>query len=105
MLWVKGMMADKQHLTVDNNTAVGVDGLARDGSTVGVCEEDEASSDLRGLRGTANRRAELFLSLVVHSSRDEGCPDGAGSDGVDTDATTDVLVVETAGEGDDGTLG
>jgi hypothetical protein len=105
MLWVKGMMAGKQHLTVDNNTAVGVDGLARDRSTVGVCEEDEASGNLRGLRGTANRRAELFLSLVVHSSRDEGCPDGTGSDGVDTDATTDVLVVETAGERDDGTLG
>ena len=105
MLWVKGMMADRQHLTVDNNTAVGVDGLARDGSTVGVCKEDEASGDLRGLRGAANRARKLFLSLVVHSSRDKGCPDGAGSDGVDTDATADVLVMETAGEGDDGTLG
>lgn len=105
MLWVKGMMADRQHLTVDNNTAVGVDGLARDGSTVGVCEEDEASSDLRGLRRAADRAGEIFLCLMVHGGRDKGCPDGARSDGVDTDATTDVLVMETAGEGDDGTLG
>ena len=93
-----------EHLTVDNNTAVGMKGLSCDGRAVGRSQEDKAGSDLRGLRRATNRAGELALSLLVHGGRDKRGPDGTGGDCVDANATADVLVVETASKGDDGTL-
>ena len=92
------------HLTADDNTSVGVKGLSSNGRAVGRSQEDKASGDLRGLRGTADRAGEFALSLLVHGGGDQRSPDGTGSDCVDADAAADVLVVETAGEGDDGAL-
>lgn len=94
----------RTHLTADNNTSVGVESLSSNGRAVRRSQEDKASSDLRRLRGAANRAGELALSLLVHGGRDQRSPDGTGSDCVDADAAADVLVVETAGEGDDGAL-
>ena len=41
---------------------------------------------------------------MVHRARDEWRPDGTGTDGVHSDAFTDLLVVEATREGDDGTF-
>jgi hypothetical protein len=82
-----------------------VQSLTSNGRTIRRSQEDKASSNLRGLRGTANRASELALSLLVHGGGDQGGPDGTGGDGVDADAAADVLVVQAAGEGDDGALG
>jgi hypothetical protein len=92
------------YLTADNNTTVGVKSLSSNGRAVRRSQEDEASSDLRGLRGAANRAGELLLCLLVHGGGDQRSPDRTGSDSVDADAAADVLVVKTAGEGDDSTL-
>jgi hypothetical protein len=81
-----------------------VKGLSSNGRAVRRSQEDKASSNLRGLRGTTNRAGELLLSLLVHGGGDKRGPDGAGSDCVDADTAADVLVVKTAGEGDNGTL-
>ena len=94
----------KTHLTADNNTSVGVKGLSGNGRAVGRSQEDEASGDLRGLRGTADRAGEFALSLLVHGGGDQRGPNRTGGNCVDANTTADVLVVETAGEGDDGAL-
>src|SRR5689334_2054818 len=67
-------------------------------------KEDRDSRDLAGLRGTADRSRELLESLLVHGRRDERCPDGTRCNGVDTNALGDVLVVESASEGNNSTL-
>lgn len=41
-------------LTVDDNTAVGVEGLSRDGSRVTSSQEHKAGGNLRRLRRTAD---------------------------------------------------
>lgn len=92
------------HLSVDNDTAVGVDGLSGDGSAVRVRQKHKTGGDLRRLRRTAYRTGEFGLGLLVHSCRDERGPNGSRSDSVHTDTTTDVLVVKTTSERDDGTL-
>ena len=91
-------------LTADDNTTVGVEGLSSNGRAVWRSQEDKAGSDLRRLRRTANRAGELGLGLLVHGGGNQRSPDGTGSDCVDADAAANVLVVETAGEGDDGAL-
>lgn len=68
-------------------------------------QEDEARPDLRRLRRTAHGRRELVLGPVVHGRGHQGCPDWPGAHGVDADALADLLVVEAAGEGDDGAFG
>lgn len=94
-----------QYLAVNNDTTVGVDGLATNGRRVGASEEDETCRDLAGLAGPAHGGCELILCFMVHGGRDERCPNGAGCDSVDTDASADVLVGETTREGHDGALG
>ena len=91
-------------LSVDNDTAVGVDGLTGDTAAVGTCQKDEASGNLRRLTWPAHGRSELFLSLVVHGRWDQRRPDRAGGNSVDTDALGHKLVGQASGEGDDSTL-
>lgn len=93
------------HLSVNNDTAVGVEGLSGDGRTISARQKDKAGGNLRRLRGTAQRTGEFALRLLIHSCRDERGPDGSRSDCIHTDTAADVLVVETTSEGDDGTLG
>jgi hypothetical protein len=81
-----------------------VNGLTSNRSTIRTSQKDKASGNLRGLRRTTNRRGKLLLSLLVHGSRDQGRPHWTRSDGVDTNATTDILVRQTAGKTDDGAL-
>ena len=68
-------------------------------------QEDEAGRNLRRLRGTTHGGRELVLSPVVHGRGHERGPDGARAHGVDADALADLLVVEAAGEGNDGAFG
>lgn len=68
-------------------------------------QEDEAGRNLRRLGGAAHGRRELVLGAVVHGRGHERGPDGARAHGVDADALADLLVVEAAGEGDDGAFG
>lgn len=84
--------ASSNRLTVDDGATVGVDGLSRDGAAVVASQEDEASSNLAGLRRTADRCGELLDGVVVHGSGNERCPDRTRSDGIDPNATSDVLV-------------
>lgn len=91
-------------LTVDNGTAVGVDSLATDGAAVVARQEDKASSNLARLRRPADWGGELLDGLVVHGCRNERGPDRSWSNGVDTDSPSDILVRQTASEGDDGAL-
>ena len=94
----------RRYLTADNDTSVGVESLSSNGRAVRRSQEDKASGNLRRLRGTANGAGELALSLLVHGGRNQRSPDGTGGDCVDADTATDVLVVQTTGEGDDGAL-
>jgi hypothetical protein len=55
----KASRACKIHLTADNNTTIGVEGLSSNGRAVGRSQEDKASGDLRRLRGTADRAGEF----------------------------------------------
>ena len=47
----------------------------------------------------------MILCPVVHGRGNKRGPDGPRADGVDADAFADLLVVESAGEGDDGAFG
>lgn len=42
---------------------------------------------------------------MLHRRGDQRCPDGTGTDGIDADTELELLIGETAGEGDDGALG
>ena len=42
---------------------------------------------------------------MFHRRGDQRCPDRTGTDGVDADTKFELLIRETAGEGDDGALG
>jgi len=94
----------RRYLTADNNTTVGVEGLSSNGGAVRRSQEDKASGNLRRLRGAANGAGELALGFFVHGGRDQRSPDGTGGDCVDADTATDILVVQTTSEGDDGAL-
>ena len=47
----------------------------------------------------------MILRFFGHGRRDQGSPDGAGADGVDTDALGDLLVMQSTCEGHDGAFG
>lgn len=80
-----------------------MEALPSDHATILASKEDEARRDLRRLGWPAHGRAtELILCVFLHGGRDEWCPDGTGADGVHADTVGDLLVVETACEGDDG---
>ena len=80
--------------------------LTRNHTAILTSQKHKTRRDLRRLRRTTHGRgAELILRLLVHRGRDERGPDGARADGVDADAPGDLLVVQAAGEGDDGALG
>lgn len=79
--------------------------LPRDHTTILTRQENKAGRNLRRLRRPPHRRGELILRILLHRGRDERCPNGSRADGVDTDAKGDLLIVETAGEGDDGAFG
>lgn len=51
------------------------------------------------------RRAKLIHRITLHRTRDQRCPYRARAHGVNADTEGDLLVVETAGEGDDGAFG
>ena len=53
-------------------------------------------------RSPHRRPTKLILRVLLHRARNQRCPHGAWADGVDTDAEGDLLVVQAAGEGDDG---
>ena len=42
---------------------------------------------------------------MLHRRGDQRCPHGTGTDGVNADTELELLIRETAGEGDDGALG
>ena len=91
---------------VDHDTTIRMQTLPGYHTAVLTRQENEAGRNLRRLRGTAHRRpTELILCRLVHGRRDEGSPDRPWADSVDTDPFTDLLVVEAAGEGDDGAFG
>ena len=51
------------------------------------------------------RPAKLILRIRLHRAGDQGRPDWARANGIDADAVADLLVVQAAGEGDDGAFG
>ncbi len=74
-------------------------------ATILTSQKDKARRDLARLRRPPHRRpAKLILGILLHRGGYERRPDGAGAHGVDADAEGDLLVVEAAGEGDDGAL-
>lgn len=82
-----------------------MESLSSDEAGILGSQEDEASSDLGWLTWTAHWRGELLLSRAWHGRWDEWSPDWSWADGVDTDALGQLLVGQSAGESDDGSLG
>lgn len=79
--------------------------LTTHGAAVIASQEHKARRNLAGLRRPTNGRSELLDGVVVHGGRDERRPDGTRCNSVDSDALADVLIGETTGKGDDGSLG
>jgi hypothetical protein len=64
------------HLSVDNDSTVGMQTLSRDKATILACKEDETCCDLAGLSWATHRcAAELLLSGGSHSCRNKRSPD------------------------------
>ena len=98
--------ATRVHLAINHHTSIRMQALPGNHTAVLTSQENKARRNLGRLcRATHGRGAELVLSLFRHGRGDEWGPDGAGADGVDADAVGDLLVVEAAGEGDDGAFG
>lgn len=99
--WLKRTRKDSS--TVNDYTTIRMQTLARNQATILAGQEDKASSNLRWLpRSTHRRAAELVLSVFLHGRRDKWCPDWAWAHSIHTDAVRYLLVMQTAGEGDDG---
>lgn len=79
-------------LTADNSTTVRMKGLTTDGATIIARQENKAGRNLTGLRWPANGRSKLLESFVIHGRRDKRCPDRAGSNGIDTNAASYILI-------------
>ena len=69
-------------------------------------QKNKARRNLRRLRRTTHgRRAQLILCLFRHGGGDQRRPDGPGADGVDADTVSNLLVMQAAREGYNGTFG
>lgn len=91
--------------SVNDHPSIWMQRLPRNQATILTRQEHEACSNLARLAGSPHRRAELFLCIILHGRRNQRCPDRAGSNSIDADTKGDLLVVEPAGEGDDGSFG
>jgi hypothetical protein len=92
-------------LAIHNNSAIGMNRLASDGSAVHTRQEHKASCHLTGLERPANGCCELLLRVLSHGRNDQRRPHRAWCDSIDPDSLTGVLVGKTTSEGDDGALG
>lgn len=92
-------------LSIDNSAAICMDCLPTNRATVCTRKEDKASCNLARLRRPSNRCGELFDGIVIHRSRNKWCPDRPRCNSVDADAPSNVLVAQTACEGDNSALG
>lgn len=81
-----------------------MESLSSDEAGVLGSQEDEAGGDLGWLTWTAHWRGELLLRRAWHGGWDEWSPDWSWADSVDTDALGQLLVGQSAGEGDDGSF-
>lgn len=96
----------KVHLAINHHTSIRMQALPSNHTAILTSQENKTSRNLRRLCRPPHRRgAQLVLRLLRHGGWDERGPDGAGADGVDADAVGDLLVVQAAGEGDDGAFG
>lgn len=93
-------------LAINHHTSIRMQTLPSNHTAVLTSQENKARRNLRRLCRPPHRRStQLVLSLFRHGGGDERGPDRAGADGVDADAVGDLLVVQAAGEGDDGAFG
>ena len=75
-------------------------------TTILTRQKHKTSRHLTRLARSSHRRsAKLIHGIRFHGAGDQRGPYGARAYGVDADAVGDLLVVETAGEGDDGAFG
>lgn len=94
-----------ESLPIDDDTAVGVDSLPRDGRAIRAGKEDEARRNLTRLQRPPHRTCELLHRLIGHGRRDQRRPNRARRHGINPDAPSNVLVGQAAGKGDDGAFG
>ncbi len=77
--------------------------LPRNHTTILTRQKYKTRRNLARLpRPPHRRRAELILRILLHRARNQRRPHRAGTHGIDADALADLLVVQAAGEGDDG---
>ena len=75
-------------------------------TTILTRQENKTRRNLRRLSRSPHwRPTELIQGILLHRRRDQRRPDRTRSNGIDSDAERDLLVGETAGEGDDGAFG
>ena len=97
---------NKVHLPINHDPSIRMQALPSNHTAILTRQENKARRNLRRLCRPSHRRsAQLVLRLFRHGGWDERRPDGAGTDGIDADAVGDLLVVQAAGEGDDGAFG
>lgn len=89
--------------SINHHTPIRMQALPSNHATILTSQKNKARRDLARLRRPPHRRpAELVLRILLHRGGNERRPNGPRADGVDADAEGDLLVVESAGEGDDG---
>ena len=76
--------------------------LPRHETTILTGQKHKTRRDLTRLAGPTHGRSELIDGILLHRGGDQGRPDRTGTDAVDADAELELLVGESAGEGDDG---
>lgn len=91
-------------LTIDDAASVAVDGLTAQSAGVLTGQEDNTGRNLRWLTWPSLWCRELLLCLLAHCSRDEWRPNWTWCHGIHANTPVYVLVAETTGERDDGTL-
>lgn len=80
--------------------------LSTDEATIGARQKDKARSNLAGLADAPHgRRAQAAQLLLGHGADHQGRPDRAWRHRVDADPLADLLLGQSAGEGDDGAFG
>jgi len=93
-----------QHLTVHNNTSIGVNSLSSECGAVHAAQKHHTGCNLARLQGPANRGCKLLHRIIIHGGGNQRGPDRARRNRVHADSFTAVHIGEAAGEGDDGAL-
>lgn len=92
-------------LTIDDNPSISMNSLPTNHTAIRTRQENNHTRHLGWLSRSTHRARKVVLLLLAHRSRNQRRPNGTWRDSIDADLLGNELVRETAGEGDNGSLG